>query len=69
MRNEELDRMVKEGTRPSGKGARAGVKRDLREIGESRAVESVRGALVGSSGTPTERERKKSVKVVAPGEE
>jgi WD40 repeat protein len=54
------------------------VRKDSREVGESRAVESVRTALAGSVGiggvvlpVPSggATERKKSVKVVAPGEE
>jgi WD repeat-containing protein 24 len=67
--NEELGKLVKEGTRGGPKGLRAGgVKRDKTEVSESRAVESVREALVGASAQTGERERRKSVKVVAPGE-
>ena len=67
--NEELEKYVKESTRGGANGLRAGVvKRDKTEVGESRAVESVRGALVGSSVQTGERERRKSVKVLAPGE-
>jgi len=64
-----LGKLVKEGTRGGPKGLRAGsVKRDKTEVSESRAVESVRGTLVGTSAQIGERERRKSVKVVAPGE-
>lgn len=67
--SEELGKLVKESTQGGPKGLRAGgVKRDKMEVGESRAVESVRGALVGTSAQIGERERRKSVKVVAPGE-
>jgi hypothetical protein len=73
--SEELGKMVREGTR-GAKGLRSGpsasgggVKRDERVVGESKAVESVRGALVTGPPIGLERERKKSVKVVAPGEE
>jgi len=71
-RSEELGRLVREGTRArggagAGEGARA-VRRDEREVAVSRAVEQVRGALGGVGGGAA-AERKKSVKVVAPGEE
>jgi hypothetical protein len=67
--SEELGKLVKESTRGGPKGLRAGgVKRDKTEVSESRAVESVRGALAGTSTQVGERERRKSVKVVAPGE-
>jgi hypothetical protein len=68
-KSEELGKLVKESTQGGPKGLRAGgVKRDKTEVSESRAVESVRGALVGTSAQIGERERRKSVKVVAPGE-
>lgn len=72
-KSEEMSRLIKENTKAVGKMTRAGsggVKRDGREVGESKAVESVRGALIGMGpGAAAERERKKSVKVIAPGEE
>jgi WD40 repeat protein len=68
-KREELSKLVKENTRGGPKGIRSGaVKRDKEEVKESSAVESVRGALAGASTSSGERERKKSVKVVAPGE-
>jgi WD40 repeat protein len=61
----ELDLLVKEnGRQSSSSGKSAGVRRDNREVAQSRAVEGVRVTL-GIGGL----ERKKSVKVVAPGEE
>ncbi|KAI9737672.1 MAG: SEA (Seh1-associated) complex subunit [Claussenomyces sp. TS43310] len=64
MRDEEMHRNVKKSTKVIGAGS-VSVRRDDREIGESRAVESVRGSLSAGAGL----DRKKSVKVVAPGEE
>lgn len=62
---EELNKLVKEGTRGGPKGIRAGgVKRDKTEVVESGAVQSVRGTLAQSG----DKEKKKSVKVLAPGE-
>lgn len=71
----QTGRIAKENLREVRAGA--AIKKDERNVGESRAVESVRGSLsVGSSngvgvGTSSSAslERKKSVKVVAPGEE
>jgi hypothetical protein len=61
----ELDILVKENARLSGGAGRGGtVRRDQREVAQSKAVEGVRVAL-GLGGL----ERRKSVKVVAPGEE
>lgn len=59
----ELDLLVRESAR-QGSGRGRGVRRDAREVNQSKAVEGVRVAL-GIGGL----ERKKSVKVVAPGEE
>ena len=65
LKAKELDTLVKENARhSSGAGRGGGVRRDRREVAQSRAVEGVRVAL-GLGGL----ERKKSVKVVAPGEE
>lgn len=59
----ELDLLVRENSR-QGSGRGRGVRRDVREVNQSKAVEGVRAALgLGAL------ERKKSVKVVAPGEE
>jgi hypothetical protein len=58
----ELDLLVKENSRQGSRGR--GVRRDVREVNQSKAVEGVRVTL-GIGGL----ERKKSVKVVAPGEE
>ncbi|KUJ24518.1 uncharacterized protein LY89DRAFT_679642 [Mollisia scopiformis] len=65
----EMDALIKEGQRLGIKGGRS-VRRDQREVGQSRAVEGVRVALgiTGLSGSGS-IERKKSVKLVAPGEE
>ena len=61
----ELDLLVKENAKhSSGAGRGGGVRRDNKEVAQSKAVEGVRVAL-GLGGL----ERKKSVKVVAPGEE
>lgn len=69
VRGEELGKLVKESSRGGANGLRAGgVKRDKTEVSESRAVESVRGALAGTTAQTGERERRKSVKVLAPGE-
>ena len=61
----ELDLLVKEKTRhSSGAGKNGGVRMDNRQVAQSSAVEGVRVALgLGAL------ERKRSVKVVAPGEE
>lgn len=65
LKAKELDMLVKENARhSSGVGRGGGVRRDHREVAQSKAVEGVRVAL-GLGGL----ERKKSVKVVAPGEE
>ena len=81
-RAKELDLLVKENSRHgSGRGPVVGgrgqglVRRDNREVNQSKAVEGVRvalstGNLPGGSGSiGTGLERKKSVKLVAPGEE
>ncbi|PBP22479.1 WD domain-containing protein [Diplocarpon rosae] len=62
----ELDLAVKENTRSGsrGPGTVTPIRRDAREVVQSQAVEGVRVAL-GVNGL----ERKKSVKLVAPGEE
>ena len=65
----EMDALVKENARAGGAGGgagRSGVRRDNKEVPQSRAVEGVRVALGLNVGG---LERKKSVKVVAPGEE
>ena len=62
----ELELLVKENTRNSTGAGRGGVRRDNREVAQSGAVEGVRVALGLNVGG---LERKKSVKVVAPGEE
>lgn len=62
-KQKEMDMLVKESSR-QGSGRSRGVRRDVREVNQSKAVEGVRVAL-GIGGL----ERKKSVKVVAPGEE
>ena len=58
----ELDTLVRENSRQGSRGR--GVRRDAKEVNQSKAVEGVRVTL-GIGGL----ERKKSVKVVAPGEE
>lgn len=63
-KEKEINRLIKENTK--GKGVRTGVKRDSREIKESRAVGSVRESL--GAGAAANLERKRSVKVLAPGE-
>lgn len=81
-RAKELEREVKERTSyGGGMGMGMGgmrwergksVRRDVREVGQSRAVEGVRVALgFGGSGTGGSHivERRRSVKVLAPGEE
>jgi WD40 repeat protein len=79
-RAKELDLLVKENSRQgSGRGPVVGgrgqglVRRDNREVNQSKAVEGVRVALSTgtlSGGSPgASLERKKSVKLVAPGEE
>lgn len=71
LKEREMDAAVKEGQRMGGKSSR-NVVRDQREVGQSRAVEGVRVALGISggslSGGGSSIERKKSVKLVAPGE-
>jgi hypothetical protein len=62
----ELELLVKENARNSSGAGRCGVRRDNREVAQSKAVEGVRVALGLNVGG---LERKKSVKVVAPGEE
>jgi WD40 repeat protein len=77
--SKELETLVRENSmRGSGSGASKGtgrgigVRRDVREVNQSKAVEGVRVALsvgASSSGGQAGVERKKSVKLVAPGEE
>ncbi|CZR55402.1 uncharacterized protein PAC_05289 [Phialocephala subalpina] len=74
-REREMDALVKEGQRLGIKTGRS-VRRDQKEVGQSRAVEGVRVALgiSGLSGSasasgPGSVERKRSVKLIAPGEE
>lgn len=62
-KQKELDLLIKENSRQGSNKGR-GVRRDAREVTQSKAVEGVRVAL-GLGGL----ERKKSVKVIAPGEE
>lgn len=62
-KQKELDLLIKENAR-QGSGKGRSVKRDAREVNQSKAVEGVRVAL-GIGGL----DRKKSVKVVAPGED
>jgi WD40 repeat protein len=70
-KQKELEFLVKENTRQgSGRGTPRGVRRDAREVNQSKAVEGVRVALgVTSLAQSGGLERKKSVKLVAPGEE
>lgn len=77
-RTRELEREVKERTGGVGLGGIGrwdrgkSVRRDVREVGQSRAVEGVRAALGfggGSGGSGPVVERRRSVKVLAPGEE
>ncbi|ESZ99007.1 hypothetical protein SBOR_0665 [Sclerotinia borealis F-4128] len=77
-RARELEREVKERTGGAGIGGFGrwdrgnSVRRDAREVGQSRAVEGVRVALGfggGSGGTGPAVERRRSVKILAPGEE
>lgn len=69
-RNEDLGKTVRETKITKALKFNHGVvKRDERIVGESKAVETVRGALVMGPPIGSEREGKKSVKVVAPGEE
>lgn len=60
----ELDMLVRENARQGSAGR--GVRRDAREVNQSKAVEGVRVALGLAGGG---LERKKSVKVIAPGEQ
>lgn len=62
LKQRELDLLIKENSRQGSRGR--GVRRDVREVNQSKAVEGVR-VVLGIGGL----ERKKSVKVVAPGEE
>jgi WD40 repeat protein len=62
-KQKELDMLVRESSRQSSKGR--GVRRDTKEVTQSKAVEGVRVALGLGGGL----DRKKSVKVIAPGEE
>ncbi|KAE8450724.1 hypothetical protein EG329_006069 [Mollisiaceae sp. DMI_Dod_QoI] len=80
-KEKEMDALIKEGQRLGIKTGRS-VRRDQKEVGQSRAVEGVRVALgitgLGSGvssaggaggGASSGVERKKSVKLIAPGEE
>jgi hypothetical protein len=62
-KQKELDLLIRENSRQGGAKGR-NVRRDTREVNQSKAVEGVRAAL-GVGGL----DRKKSVKVMAPGEE
>ncbi|KAH8596702.1 hypothetical protein B0O99DRAFT_619718 [Bisporella sp. PMI_857] len=62
-KQKELDLMVRENARQASNRGGRGVRRDAREVAQSKAVEGVRVAL-GISGL----ERKKSVKIITPGE-
>jgi hypothetical protein len=68
VRNDELSKLVKEGTRGKRASVSSLVRRDDKEVRISRAAEQVRGTL-GPGGAGGLADRKKSVKVVAPGEE
>jgi WD repeat-containing protein 24 len=82
-RAKELDLLVRENSRQGsgrgpvvgGRGQQGLVRRDNRDVNQSKAVEGVRVTLSagnlsgGSGGAGTGLERKKSVKLVAPGEE
>ena len=70
-KQKELEFLVKENTRQgSGRGTPRGVRRDAREVNQSKAVEGVRVTLGANSLSQSGGlERKKSVKLVAPGEE
>lgn len=64
-RAREMDREVKRRSSTRSLGAVGGVRRDARDVNQSRAVEGARVALNLGAGL----ERRKSVKLVAPGEE
>jgi hypothetical protein len=69
----ELEGLVRENSKRGGRGGLP-VRRDAREVTQSKAVEGVRIALgvnsiSGGSASGGGLERKKSVKLVAPGEE
>lgn len=71
----EMDALIKEGQRLGIKTGRS-VRRDQKEVGQSKAVEGVRVALgiTGLSGSasgsgPGSAEKRRSVKLIAPGEE
>ncbi|RDW82727.1 hypothetical protein BP6252_03839 [Coleophoma cylindrospora] len=63
----EMDRLVRENSAVRGKPRSVSVRRDAREVNQSKAVEGVRVALALSQGSGG-MERRRSVKVVAPGE-
>ncbi|CZT06640.1 uncharacterized protein RAG0_12322 [Rhynchosporium agropyri] len=69
----ELDLLVRENSRQGnrGTGGRPGVpiRRDAREVKQSSAVEGVRVALNGFSGSSRGLERKKSVRLIVPEDE
>jgi WD repeat-containing protein 24 len=72
IKSKELEGLVRENSRGSvgrGTGRGLGVRRDAREVNQSKAVEGVRVALSGGVNVGGGVERKKSVKLVAPGEE
>jgi hypothetical protein len=64
LKEREMDMLVKENARLGGTARSGVVRRDQREAVQSKAVEGVRVALGAG-----QLERKRSVKVVAPGEE
>ncbi|EPE24588.1 WD40 repeat-like protein [Glarea lozoyensis ATCC 20868] len=71
LKDREMANLVRENSRMGSRGAAAmgrGVRRDGREVAQSKAVEGVRVAL-GMAAGERGLERKKSVKLVAPGEE
>jgi hypothetical protein len=76
VRRKDLDLTVRENSRSNsgrgGMGRGLPIRKDPREVNQSKAVEGVRVALSGSSlagAGGSGLERKKSVKLVAPGEE
>jgi WD40 repeat protein len=71
LKDREMASLVRENSRVGSRGLAAmgrGVRRDGREVAQSKAVEGVRVAL-GMGAGERGLERKKSVKLVAPGEE
>lgn len=69
-KSKELESLTRENSRRGGRAGPHSVRRDAREVKQSSAVEGVRVALgVNTLGGGAGLERKKSVKLVAPGEE